>query len=106
MASSDSLEVRVVGVRSKRMQRGLSPVGTSILQLRRMKRLGAEFVGVLRVGVAALVALVPRSRGYIHSQTWAKSLSYTVWQIFPARGISPLCGNLFAQKNGGITSVI
>ena len=88
------------------MQRGVSPVRTNILQLRRMKRLGAGFVGVLRVGVAALVALVPRSKGYIHSQTWAKSLSYTVWQIFPARGISPLCGNLFAQKNGGITSVI
>ena len=106
MASSDSSEVRDDGVRSMTMQRGLSPVRTSILQLRRMKRLGASFVGVLRVGLAALVALDPRSRREVHSQTWAKSLSYTVWQIFPARGISPLCGNLFAQKNGGITSVI
>ena len=72
------------------MQRGLSPVGTNILPLRLMKRLGAGFVGVLRVGLAALVALVPRSRGDVHSQTWAKSLSNTAWQIFSATGIFPL----------------
>ena len=72
------------------MQRGVSPVGTRILPLRLMKRLGASFVGALRVGVAALVALVPRSRGDVHSQTLAKSLSNTVWQIFSATGIFPL----------------
>ena len=71
-----------------------------------MKRLGAGFVGVLRVGVVALVALVPRSRGDVHSQTFAKSLSSTAKQIFSIRGISPLCGNLFAQKIGGITKMI